>query len=133
MSRLLMRSTPAKVNLAGMVVAAAGILIQYLSWVEGFPTVPPGPFILVGSAALVAWGPWRWTVAVAVFAPLLGLLLGMMSTVVHWGTTAPLSHPGDTAGFVGAVLQFLGLLVALGAGIVVAVHPAQIRTGAWHR
>jgi hypothetical protein len=85
--------------------------------VEGFPTVPPGPFILAGAAALVAWGPWRWTVAVAVLAPLLSLVLGTMSTVLHWGTTAPLSHPGETAGFVGAVLQFVGLLVALGAGI----------------
>jgi hypothetical protein len=132
MGRLLMLSTPAKVNVAGMVVAAAGILIEYVSGVEGFPTVPPGPFILVGSAALVAWGPPGWTVAVAVFAPLLSLVLGTMSTVLHWGTTAPLSHPGETAGFVGAVLQVVGLLVALGAGIVVAVHPAQIRTGARH-
>jgi hypothetical protein len=56
MGRLLMLSTPAKVNVVGMVVAAAGILIEYFSGVEGFPTVPPGPFILVGAAALVAWG-----------------------------------------------------------------------------
>jgi hypothetical protein len=118
MSRRYPRSAPTKVNAAGLVVAATGILIQYFSGVEGFPTVPPGPFILLGAAALVAWGPWRWTAAVGVLAPLLGLVLGAMSTILNWGTTAPLSHPGEPAGFAGAVIQFLGLLVALGAGIV---------------
>jgi hypothetical protein len=65
-----------------------------------------------------------------VLAPLLILVLGTMSTVLNWGTTAPLSDPGETAGFAGAVIQFLGLIVALGAGIVVALHPSQLRTGA---
>jgi hypothetical protein len=130
MSRLFMLSMPARVNVAGLVVAAAGILIQYFSGVEGFPTVPPGPFILAGAAALVAFGPWRWTPAVAVVAPLLGLVLGTMSTVLNWGTTAPLSDPGEPAGFAGAVLQFSGLIVALGAGILVAMHPPRLRTGA---
>jgi hypothetical protein len=58
------------------------------------------------------------------------LVLGTMSTVLNWGTTAPLSHPGEAAGFAGAVLQFVGLIVALGAGIVVALHPSQIRSRA---
>jgi hypothetical protein len=128
MSRLFLLSMPARVNVAGMVVAAAGILIQYFSGVEGFPTVPPGPFILAGAAALVVWGPWRWTPAVAVIAPLLGLVLGAMSTILNWGATAPLSHPGEPAGFVGAVLQFSGLVTALGAGIVLVVHTQQVRS-----
>jgi hypothetical protein len=127
MSRLFMLSMPAKVNVAGMLVAAAGILVEYFSGVEGFPTVPPGPFILAGAAALVAFGPWRWTPAVAVLAPLLSLALGTLSTVLNWGTTAPLSDPGEPAGFAGAVLQFLGLLAALAAGIVVVVRPPQVR------
>jgi hypothetical protein len=92
MSRRYPLSTAAKVNVAGLAVAAVGILLKYFSGVEGFPTVPPGPFILLGAAALVAWGPWRWTAAVGVLAPLLGLVLGAMSTVLNWGTTAPLKR-----------------------------------------
>jgi hypothetical protein len=126
------RSAAARVNVAGLVVASAGILVQYFSGVEGFPTIPPGPFILLGAAALVAWGPWRWTAAVGVIAPLLGLVLGTMSTVLTWETTAPLSDPSEPAGFVGAVIQFLGLIVALGAGIVAVMHAPRVRTGAWH-
>jgi hypothetical protein len=131
MSRLFMLSTPARVNVAGLVVAAAGISIQYFSGVEGFPTIPPGPFIFLGAAALVAWGPWRWTAAVGVIAPLLGLVLGTMATISNWGTTAPLSHPGEPAGFVGAVIQFVGLVVALGAGVVLVTRPPRVRAGAW--
>jgi hypothetical protein len=120
-------SAPVKVNIAGLVVAAAGILIQYFSGVEGFPTIPPGPFILL-AAALIAWGPWRWTAAVGVLVPLLSLVLGTMSTILNWETTAPLSDPSETVGFVGAVIQFLGLITALGAGIVAVMHAPRVRT-----
>jgi hypothetical protein len=82
---------------------------------------------LLAAAALVAWGPWRWTAAVGVLAPLLGLVLGTMSTILNWGTTAPLSHPGEPAGFAGAVIQFVGLVVALGAGIMAVTQAPRIR------
>jgi hypothetical protein len=123
MSRLFMVSTPAKVNVAGLVLASAGIVTQYFSGVEGFPTVPPGPFIFLGAAALVVWGPWRWIPVIGVIAPLLGLVLGTMATVSNWETTAPLSDPGNTGGFAGAIMQFSGLIAALGAGIVVVTRP----------
>jgi hypothetical protein len=55
------------------------------------------------------------------------LALGTLSTVLNWGTTAPLSDPGEPAGFAGAVLQFSGLLAALAAGIVVVMRPPQVR------
>jgi hypothetical protein len=58
-----------------------------------------------------------------VIAPLLGLVLGAMSTVLNWGTDAPLSDPGEAAGFAGAAIQFSGLLTALGAGVVAVMHP----------
>ena len=64
---------------------------------------------------------------VGVLAPLLGLVLGTMSTILNWGTTAPLSHPGEPAGFAGAVIQFVGLVVALGAGIVAVTQAPRIR------
>jgi len=45
----------------GLVVAAAGIMIQYVSGVD-YPTIPPGPVILLAAAAVVAFGPWSWAV-----------------------------------------------------------------------
>jgi hypothetical protein len=40
----------------GPVVAGAGIIIQYASGVD-YPTIPPGPIILLAPAAVVAFGP----------------------------------------------------------------------------
>ena len=51
-------SPAAMLNAAGLVVAAAGIMIQYVSG-EDFPTIPPGPIILLVAAAVVAFGSWR--------------------------------------------------------------------------
>jgi hypothetical protein len=51
----------AMLSVVGLVVAAAGIMIQYASGVD-YPTIPPGPpIILLAAAAVVAFGPWRWS------------------------------------------------------------------------
>jgi hypothetical protein len=46
----------AKLQVAGLVVAAAGIVIQIASGAD-YPTVPPGLIILLAAAVLVALGP----------------------------------------------------------------------------
>jgi hypothetical protein len=51
-------SPAARLNAAGLVVAVAGIMIQYVSGVD-FLTIPPGPIILLVAAAVVVFGPWR--------------------------------------------------------------------------
>lgn len=78
-------SSSAKLNVAGLVVAATGILMQYFSGVEGFPLIPPGPIVLLVAAALIAFGSWRWTPAVGVIAPLFVLIGGTIATIVNWG------------------------------------------------
>jgi hypothetical protein len=114
-------STSAKLNVAGLVVAAVGILTQYLSGVEGFPTIPPGPIILLVAAGLVTFGPCRWTSAIGVVAPLFVLVGGAIATTVNWGTSAaPLSNPTEAGGFAGAVIQLVGVITALVAGIAAA-------------
>ncbi len=78
-------SSSAKLNVASLVVAATGILMQYFSGVEGFPLIPPGPIVLLAAAALVAFGSWRWTPAVGMIAPLFVLIGGTIATIVNWG------------------------------------------------
>jgi hypothetical protein len=48
----------AMLNAAGLVVAAAGIMIQYVSGVD-FPTIPPGRSSCWFAATVVVFGPWR--------------------------------------------------------------------------
>lgn len=119
-------SAAGKLNVAGLVVAAAGIVIQIASGAD-YPTVPRGLIIFLAAAALVALATrWGWTSVVGVIAPAF-LLVG--------AAIAPKTrdHPGDPSRMgvlVGTVGQLLALVVALIAGVVATrqAYPTQIRT-----
>jgi hypothetical protein len=66
-------SPAGKVTVAALLVAAAGFAIQIVSGVD-VPTVPPGLVIMLVAAALVAFGPWRWT-------PVVGMIVGLFLLV----------------------------------------------------
>ncbi len=51
------------VLVAGLATAAVGTLLEYVTGVPGFPTVPPGPIILGVAAVVVAVVAWRWIAA----------------------------------------------------------------------
>jgi hypothetical protein len=112
-------SPAARLNVAGLVVAAAGIMIQYFSGVD-YPTIPPGPIILLAAAAVVAFGPWRWSTVVGLVTAAFVSIGGAIATIVGNGFTPQLSDPGAFGGFAGTVVQILGLAIALPAGIVAA-------------
>ncbi len=108
------RAAPSRVTLVvGLVVAAAGVMIEYLTGVPGFPAVPPGPIILLVVAAIVALVAARAIVV-------LGLVAAAFLSVgaVAAGTTAEvLAAPEVIGQFLGALVQVLGLVVALVAGV----------------
>ncbi len=117
-------SLVARLNAAGLVVAAAGIMIQYVSGVD-YPTIPPGPIILLAAAAVVAFGPWSWAVRVGLGAALFVSIGGAIATIVGNGFSETLGDPGDLGGFAGAVVQIVGLAIALPAGIVAAKRSSR--------
>lgn len=108
------RAAPSRVtHVVGLVVAAAGVMIEYLTGVPGFPAVPPGPIILLVVAAIVAQLAGRATVV-------LGLVAAAFLSVgaVAAGTTGEvLAAPEVIGQFLGALVQVLGLVVALVAGV----------------
>jgi hypothetical protein len=109
----------ALLNVVGLVVAAAGIVIQYVSGVD-YPTVPPGLIILLAAAAVVAFGPWRWSPIVGLVAAVFLSIGGLTATIAGDGFSETLGDPGEVGGFAGAVIQIAGLAIALPAGIVAA-------------
>jgi hypothetical protein len=111
-------SAAGKLNVAGMAAAAIGIIIQIASGSELYPTVPPGPIILLAGAALVALGPWRWTPVVGVVVPLFLLVGAVIAAIVSGEFVDQLSDPGQVGVFAGDVLQLLGVITALVAGII---------------
>jgi hypothetical protein len=114
------KHTPvAMLNVAGLLVAAAGIMIQYVSGVD-YPTVPPGPIILLAAAAVVTFGPWRWSPYVGLGAAVFLTIGGAIATIAGNGFNETLGDPGELGGFAGAVVQIAGLAIALPAGVVAA-------------
>jgi hypothetical protein len=112
-------SRAARLSAAGLVVAAAGIMIQYVSGVD-FPTIPPGPIVLLVAAAVVVFGPWRRAAAVGFLAAAFVSLGGLIATIAGNGFSETLGDPGEVGGFVGAVVQIAGLMMAVPAGFVAA-------------
>ena len=119
--------TPAAMlNVAGLVVAAAGILIQYVSGVD-YPTVPPGPIILLAAAAVVAFGPWRRSPFVGLGAAVFLSIGGAIATIAGNGFSETLGDPGEVGGFAGAAVQIVGLAIALPTGIVASMRVPRRR------
>ena len=115
-------SPAGKVTVAALLVAATGFVIQIVSGVD-VPTVPPGLVIMLVAAALVAFGPWRWTPVVGVVVGLF-LLVGFFAS----GSVGSLLAPERSGVFVGAWVQFLAVIVTVVAGIVAAVQNYRDRT-----
>jgi hypothetical protein len=114
-------SPASKLTVAALLVAAAGFVIQIVSGVD-VPTVPPGLVIMLVAAALVAFGPWRWTPVVGVVVGLF-LLVGFFAS----GSVGSLLAPDQSGVFVGAWVQFLAVIVTVVAGIVAAVQNYRSR------
>ena len=110
------------VNVVALLAAAGGIVVQVLAGVD-YPTIPPGPFILVAAAGLVALGPWRWGRIAAIAVPAFVLIGGTIAFIAGGVIRDSLADPGDIAPFVGTIVQLVALAIALAAGI------AATRTG----
>lgn len=115
-------SQPGKLNIAALIAAAAGILILFVSVPDTFPTVPPGPIILLVAAAIVAFAPGRWTALVGVIVPLFIFIGGLVS-----GTPDTLLHPDNVGASVGIVIELIALLTAIATGAIVLQRRTQRR------
>ena len=69
MNRVRSLSTVAKLNIAGLVLTAAGVVLQIAAGSELYPTIHPGPIVLLVGAVLVALGPRRWAPYVRTSSP----------------------------------------------------------------
>lgn len=119
-------TTAEKVSAAGMILAAAGIEIQIVAGSDLFPTIPPGPVILIVGAGLVAFGPRTWARYVALVIPIF-LLVGatIAGSVATDSWIDQLRQPDQTGIFLGTVLQFSATVIALAAGIRICQEGAR--------
>ena len=69
MTRVRRLSNAATLSVIGLVLTAAGMLLQVAAGSELYPTFA-GPIVLLAAAVIVAFGSGRWTPYVALLVPL---------------------------------------------------------------
>ena len=116
MHRLRRLPEAARLNVAGLVLTAAGMLLQIAAGSELYPTFT-GPIVLVTAAVVVAFGPGRWTPYVGLLVPLmlgLGALVAAIMTGEFVGQLTEIGKPGV---FVGSLMHVVGLVAAVAGGV----------------
>ena len=113
-------SLAAKLTVFSLVAAAAGVVMMMISGVDFRTTIPPGLFILLIPAGLVAFGRWRWTLIIATLAGLFVFVSYFLS-----GSAVRLLDPSRSGAFIGLWLQFLASFIAVVAGTVATMRQGQ--------
>jgi hypothetical protein len=103
-------------SVIGLVLTAAGMLLQIAAGSKLYPSLT-GPIVLLVAAALVAFGPARWTPYVAIVVPLV-LGLGAIAAAVMTGEFVDqLTNIGSLGIFVGSLMHTVGLTAAVAGGV----------------
>lgn len=98
-----------------LLLAGAGVLTQFLVGVPGFPAIPPGPIILgVAGIVVLVLRRYRWPLVLGLVAAVFVLGGGLIEGSV-WGR---LADPAQVAVWIGVLMQWLGLVVAVVAGVI---------------
>ena len=112
MNRVRQLSNAAKLNVAGLVVTAAGMLLQIAAGSQLYPSFT-GPIVLLVTAVIVALGPGRWTPYLGLVVPLvlgLGVIIAAVMTGEFFEQLTDVGNPGI---FLGSVMHVIGLVAAV--------------------
>jgi hypothetical protein len=116
MNGVIRLSNAAKLNVAGLVLTAAGMLLQIAAGSDLYPTFV-GPILLLAAAVIVAFGPGRWTQYVAFFVPLAFGLGAIIAAVMSGEFIEQLTDIGNAGIFLGSLMHVIGLIAAVAGGV----------------
>jgi hypothetical protein len=112
--------TAAKANAAGLVLTAAGMLVQIAAGSTLYPSIT-GPIVLIVAAIFVTFGPGRWTPWVGLVIPLVLGLGAIVAAVMTSGFIDQLTDFGMPGLVVGSFMHVIGLTAAVAGGIVMVL------------
>ncbi len=112
MNRLRRLSSPARLNVVGLVLTAAGMLLQITAGSQLYPSLA-GPIVLLGAAVFVAFGPGRWTPWVGLLVPLVLGLGAIIAAVMSGEFIEQLTDVGNAGIFLGSLMLVIGLVAAV--------------------
>ena len=112
------RALPAEARLTatGLVLAAAGMLLQIAAGSTLYPSVT-GPIVLLVTAAFVLFGPPRWSGYVGLVVPLVLGVGAIVAAAVTGGFIGQLTDVGRPALLLGSLLHVVGLVAAVAGGL----------------
>jgi hypothetical protein len=113
-------STAANVNAAGLVLTAAGMLVQIAAGSTLYPSIT-GPIVLIVAAIFVAFGPGRWASWVGLVVPLVLGLGAIVAAVMTGGFIDQLTNLGKPGLVVGSLMHVIGLIAAVAGGVMVVI------------
>jgi hypothetical protein len=106
----------ARLNVIGLVLTAAGMLLQIGAGSELYPSLA-GPIVLLVAAAFVALGPVRWTPYVGLIVPLVLGLGAIVAAVMTGEFIAQLGDIDNPAIVLGSFMHVIGLAAAVAGGV----------------
>ena len=116
MNRIRQLSNATKLNIAGLVLTAAGMLLQIAAGSELYPSFV-GPIVLLVTAVIVAFWSSRWTPYVALLIPLVLGLGAIIAAVISGEFIEQLTDVGKAGIFLGSLMHVVGLIAAVAGGI----------------
>lgn len=116
MFRFKLPSNAAKLNVAGLVLAAAGMVLQIAAGSTLYPSVA-GPIVLVVVALIVAFVPGRWTAWLRLIVPLVLGLGTIVAALMTGAFIAQLTDVGRAGILIGSLIHVIGLLGAITGGV----------------
>jgi hypothetical protein len=116
LNRVRQLSNAAKLNVAGLVLTAAGMLLQIAAGSTLYPSLA-GPIVLLVAAVVVVFGPARWTPWVGLLFPLVLGLGAIVAAVMTGDFIDQLTDFGNPGIVLGSLFHVIGLIAAVAGGV----------------
>jgi hypothetical protein len=104
------------ITVAGLVLTAAGMLLQIAAGSKLYPTFA-GPIVLLLAAVIVAFIHGRWTAYVAILVPLVLGVGAIIVAVMTGGFVEQLTDISHIGILLGSVMHVIGLIAATAGGV----------------
>ena len=116
MNRISELSIAARLSVGGLVLTAAGMLLQIAAGSVLYPSLA-GPIVLLATAIIVAFGPGRWTPYVGLVVPVVLGLGAIIAAVMTGAFIEQLTDVGNAGILLGSLMHVVGLIAAVAGAI----------------
>ena len=117
-------SNAAKLSVTGLVLTAAGMLLQIAAGSELYPTFA-GPIVLLVAAAIVAFVRRRWAPYVGLVVALVLGVGAIVAAVMTGEFVTQLTDVGNPGVLLGSLMHVIGLVAAVAGSVGMLLAPQR--------